>query len=113
MSYIAPADEPVIIFDSQWCRVRFQLEKAVEMHATTETLAVRYARLHTPNLENVMKWDGSDYWCWYKECDFLHFLDGRSPKYLVENEIYLSEGVTQYKLSQEAKSAEVLTLVEK
>ena len=89
MSYISPADVPVIIFDSQWCRVRFQLEKEVEMHKTTETLAIRYGRLHAPNIGYIMKWDEKDYWCWHKEWGFLHFLDGQSPEYLVENKIYL------------------------
>jgi len=116
MSYISPADEPVIIFDSQWCRVKFQLEKEIDRHETTEILSVSYGRLHAPNIGYLMDWSGEDHWCWHgrpRIMDLLHFLDGKSPEYLVEKNIYQLMGEIKYMQSPEAKKAEGMSFVEK
>lgn len=115
VSYISPMDEPVIIFDSQWCRVRFQLKKEVDRFETYETLDISYGRLHAPNFGYILVWDGKDHWWWHnwpRARDFLHFLDGRSPEYLMEKNFSLCKGENNIKRLREVKREEQKSLVE-
>ena len=51
---------PVIVYDSEWCRVRFSVQR--ERH--NDSLWVYYGRLHASNDDWVMNWKGEDCNCW-------------------------------------------------
>ena len=57
---------PFLIFDSQWCRIRFHLER--DMHSggmLSENLNISYGRLHALNNDSEMIWKGEKCQCWH------------------------------------------------
>lgn len=66
-----------VIYDSEWCRVKFMFSR---MHfPETDKLLIDYGRLHAPNEELFMMWNGEGSRCWHNILDPLRFLDGLTP----------------------------------
>ncbi len=45
------------------------------------SISIYYGRLHAPNEETTMIWNGEECHCWHRFELALHFLDGRTPEY--------------------------------
>lgn len=69
--------EPSIIYNSEWCRMRF----FIEWERNYEIVHISYGRLHAPNNAWKMEWNGEECRCWH-DYSALHlifsFLDGDS-----------------------------------
>lgn len=66
-----------IIYDSEWCRAKFMFSR---MHyPETDKLLIEYGRLHAPDEEMFMTWEGEGCRCWHNILDPLRFLDGLTP----------------------------------
>lgn len=66
-----------LIYDSEWCRVKFMFSR---MHyPETDKLLVDYGRLHAPDEELFMTWNGEGCRCWHSILDPLRFLDELTP----------------------------------
>ena len=66
-----------LIFDSEWCRV--SLIWGGWDYLGGNNIHIRYGRLHAPNEEATMIWNGEECRCWHDFDYALHFLDGRAP----------------------------------
>ena len=77
--FVSVAD-PIIIFNSQWCRVKFLIEREM----TKDFLRISYGRLHALDSSWIMHWNGENHYCWHShpfDIRFmLEFLDGTSPQ---------------------------------
>jgi hypothetical protein len=69
---------PTVIYNSVYCRILFSLHKDRNGYE----LMVAYGRLHAPDDEPILKWDGEDCYCWHWQVRelILNFLDGVSPQ---------------------------------
>lgn len=85
-----------IIYDSEWCRIKFIFSR--QRTPQYDELSVNYGRLHAPNEEPSMEWQGEKCRCWHNVIDPLRFLDGLSP----------SEAMQQAKIQKQSP-----TVVEK
>lgn len=68
-----------VIYDSQWCRVKFLIEK----DRARDYLHVYYGRLHASDNSWTTNWKGEACYCWHNHLDIqlaLQFLDGVSPQ---------------------------------
>ncbi len=74
-----------VIYDSQFCRIKFVLESSdyFPQHDTK----VFYGRLHAPENEDSILWNGESCRCWHKNILglTLPFIEGISPQQLAEN----------------------------
>ncbi|SRR5258706_5234869 len=99
---IAQEFAPSVIYDSQGCRVRFVWQ--IADHQDGPTLDIRYGRLHAPNHQRFMVWNGIDCHCWHHLLDnVLSFLDGLSPQEAVEKNremAYINQFAQQNKGNQ-------------
>ena len=86
---------PVIVYDSEWCRVRFSVQR--ERH--NDSLWVYYGRLHASNDDWVMNWKGEDCNCWHWDVHqlILKFLDGNSPAEAVVKRGKDPEGLKEFR----------------
>ena len=67
-----------LIYDSDRCRVRFDLANP-ERYPIFDELYVRYGRLHAPNDDAEMIWRGEKCRCWHSPMiELLPFLEGQS-----------------------------------
>ena len=66
-----------IIYDSDWCRVKFKFSRV--HYPGTDEILIDYGRLHAPNEESFMVWNGEGCRCWHNVLDPLRFLDGLTP----------------------------------
>ena len=74
-----------IIYDSEWCRIKFMFSR---MHyPETDEILVEYGRLHAPNEESLIPWNGDMCRCWHNILDPLRFLDGLTPSEAYEQAI--------------------------
>ena len=93
----------VVIYNSQWCRIKFYVEK----ERNSEILHIFYGRLHALDNAVLMKWNGEDCYCW---CDYYHlslalkFLDGYSPEKAFETKRIPLQLVQDYLDSDFAKN---------
>jgi len=78
------ANLPSIIYDSEFCRVKFVLESGDQYRGFSYTLSVYYSRQHAPNDNYLMLWNGEECHCWHQVYDALNFLDGLSPQEAVD-----------------------------
>jgi hypothetical protein len=72
---------PKIIYDSEWCRVKF-IWTGWEMYAGNE-LSIMYGRLHAPSDSSYMMWNDEKCYCWHSLMGTgaaLDFLDGLTPQ---------------------------------
>jgi hypothetical protein len=72
----------VIIYDSSYCRLSFRFSR--QRSPEWDELTIQYGRLHAPDQEPFMIWEGQKCRCWHNVIDPLRFLDGLSPSESVE-----------------------------
>lgn len=77
-SYISPKYYPTIIYDSEFCRIKFSLRSG-DRYGPDE-LSVYYGRLHAKSNDSFLIFNGEKCWCWHWDYYFLPFLDGVSPQ---------------------------------
>jgi hypothetical protein len=65
-----------LIFDSIWCRI--SLTWGGWDQAGGNSMHIHYGRLHAPNENVTMHWQGEECRCWHDLDYVLHFLDGRT-----------------------------------
>lgn len=99
-SYISPKHYPTVIYDSEWCRVKFVLNSG-DRYGPDE-LGVYYGRLHAISNDSFMVFDGEKCWCWHWDFYFLPFLDGVSPQEKAKKYIY-SPVIEKYRKSELAQ----------
>ena len=75
-SYIS-AKSGNLIYDSEWCRVN--LVWGGWDYGSGNSISIYYGRLHAPNEEAAMIWNGEECRCWHDFDDALHFLDRLNP----------------------------------
>jgi hypothetical protein len=75
-----------IIYDSEWCRIKFLYSRDRPDSPRYDELKIYYGRLHAPNEDSYVLWEGLKCWCWHDILNFIRFLDGLSPKEAVEEE---------------------------
>ncbi len=66
-----------IIYDSDWCRIKFMFSRM--RFPDTDELTIEYGRLHAPNEESFMMWNGEECRCWHNVLFPIRFLDGLTP----------------------------------
>jgi hypothetical protein len=66
-----------IIYDSEWCRMKFMFSRM--RFPDTDELSIEYGRLHAPNEEPFMMWNGEECRCWHNVLVPIRFLDGLTP----------------------------------
>jgi hypothetical protein len=66
-----------LIYDSEWCRI--SLTWGGWDQAGGNSMHIHYGRLHAPNENITMNWQGEECRCWHELDYVLHFLDGRTP----------------------------------
>ena len=78
-----------VIFDSKWCRVRFDAyQRRNAYYPDMYDVSIRYGRLHAPNESDYLTWHGDQCWCWHSiGSSHLFFLEKISPAELVERSI--------------------------
>jgi hypothetical protein len=67
----------VLIYDSEWCRMSFSWGGWDNLGGNS--ISVHYGRLHAPNEDAKMVWNGEECYAWHEFEYPLHFLDARSP----------------------------------
>ena len=68
-----------IIYDSEWCRIKFNFSRERLPLPKYDELVVSYGRLHAPNEDPYMEWKGQNCHCWHQIWEPLRYLDGLSP----------------------------------
>src|SRR5574341_1011867 len=66
-----------LIFDSEWCRLKFVWDGWDYLGGNT--ISIYYGRLHAPNEKARIIWNGEECHCWHDFDHALLFLDGRTP----------------------------------
>jgi hypothetical protein len=80
-SYISPKRNPVIIYDSELCRVKFWIfVDGNHQYDQRDHMQVYYGRLHASNNEEFINWNDDKCLCWHRIDYALNFLDGLSPE---------------------------------
>lgn len=103
-SYILPKKYPTIIYDSEWCRVKFSFDARGDfIHDNMLDLYVSYGRLHALYDKDFMVWNGEKCWCWHGIDYALNFLDGLSPEEAIKVE-YRPRVKEQYRDSESSKT---------
>jgi len=75
-----------IIYDSEWCRIRFEYSRRFPPDA--HQLHIFYGRLHASNDDEIMLWNGEKCYCWHGVgLTHLYFLDGFSPAETLNSQI--------------------------
>lgn len=75
---------PEIIYNSQWCRVKFYFDLfAIYPHPDT-IMHILYGRAHAINNDNFRIFKGEKCWCWHELDLPLRFLDDMTPKEAVD-----------------------------
>lgn len=75
-----------IIYNSEWCRVKFIYSRERPNLPSYDELRVFYGRSHALDKGNFMEWEGQICWCWHDVFDALWFLDGLSPLEAIQYE---------------------------
>ena len=86
-----------IIFDSQWCRIKF-VWNGWEINGGN-TISIYYGRLHAPSNDIKMIWNGEECHCWHREELALHYLDGHTPEDTAKS-IFTHRVLKEYKQSE-------------
>jgi len=95
-----------IIYDSEWCRVRFN-HGGRDMYGRWDELRIDYGRLHAPNEGWEMIQDDEKCECWHSVYYFvIDFLDGLPPQETVRqfNEGQNARIMQQFKESELGKN---------
>jgi len=77
-----------IIFNSEWCRVNFYYRHGHYMVKAPkiDEFSITYGRLHAPDEEAHIIWQGQKCNCWHNNRLVLFFLDGFTPQEVVLRE---------------------------
>ena len=67
----------VVIYNSEVCRLSFMF--SYKRYTNEDELSIQYGRLHAPNEEPFMIWNGEECRCWHNILVPLRFLDGLTP----------------------------------
>ncbi len=95
-------DGTPVIYDSEWCRVDFRLHHRGRTSSDDE-LYITYGRLHAPNTEPFMTWNGERCHCWHNNRWLpILFMDGLSSQEAV-NFVGLPPVAAQFKQSEMGK----------
>ncbi|NOT06089.1 MAG: hypothetical protein HOP27_15965 [Anaerolineales bacterium] len=70
-----PNAMPIIVYESNQCRVRFVWEISTS-YGDPEGVSILYGRLHAPIDKKIMDWNGEKHYCWHDDHLALKFLDG-------------------------------------
>jgi hypothetical protein len=76
-----------LIYDSEWCRIK--LVWGGWDYGSGNSISIYYGRLHAPNENVTMFWNGEECHAWHGFELALHFLDGRSPTEIAKVNISL------------------------
>jgi hypothetical protein len=90
-----------LIYDSEWCRVNLVWGGWDPLGGNS--ISIHYGRLHAPNEEAKMTWNGEEYHCWHRFELPLHFLDGQTPEYASKT-MYTHSLIKQYEESELGRS---------
>jgi hypothetical protein len=66
-----------LIYDSEWCRISLIWGGWDQFGGNS--MHIFYGRLHAPDEQFTMIWQGEECNCWHELDYVLHFLDGRTP----------------------------------
>jgi hypothetical protein len=66
-----------LIYDSEFCRIKIVWGGWDPLGGNS--VSIYYGRLHAPNDNVTMIWDGEECHAWHSLKPVIHFLDGRSP----------------------------------
>ena len=90
-----------LIYDSESCRLNLVWEGWD--YSGGNSISIYYGRLHAPNEEPTMIWNGEECNCWHRFELVLHFLDGQTPQDAAKT-IYTHSLIEQYKRSELGQS---------
>ena|SRR5215213_8812961 len=90
-----------LIYDSESCRI--SLIWGGWDYLGGNSMHIRYGRLHAPNEETTIIWNGEECHCWHRFELALHFLDGQTPEYAAKT-IYTHNLIESYKQSELGQS---------
>jgi hypothetical protein len=91
----------ILIYNSEWCRLNLAWEGWDS--GGGNTISIYYGRLHAPNEETTMIWNGEECNCWHRFELALHFLDRRMPEDASKT-IYTHPLIHQFKSSELGQS---------
>lgn len=74
--------DPELIYDAEWCRIA--LVWSGWDYGRGNTISIHYGRLHAPDENATMIWNGEECYAWHKLNPTLHFLDGYTPSEAVK-----------------------------
>jgi hypothetical protein len=80
---IIHAGNSVIILQSEFCKVKIWTLR--DRPYDEPEIYFAYGRLHAPNEEHLMIWNGEKCHCWHSIWDVLSFLDGLTPQETFKN----------------------------
>src|SRR5690606_2792688 len=70
---------PSLIYDSEFCRVRFIWDVPDPRDEFIKSISIKYGRSHASDDERVIMWNGEPCYCWHTVNHAINFLDGISP----------------------------------
>jgi len=74
-----------IIYDSEWCRIKFQYYQRTPPES--HELHISYGRLHASSEDHLMTWQGEKCYCWHGSgLLHLYFLEELSPAETLERQ---------------------------
>ena len=73
-----------VIYDSPCCRLSISFSR--QRTPKYDELSISYGRLHAPNETALMTWQDQECRCWHSSLNHLYFLDGLSPKEIIEKD---------------------------
>jgi hypothetical protein len=90
-----------VIFSSNILRINFVWSGWD--YLAGNTISIYIGRLHAPDNELTIDWEGKQCYCWHRVEPALHFIDGDEVD-IVAEEIYSHQLMTEYKNSELGKS---------
>ena len=90
-----------LIYDSEWCRISLIWGGWDPLGGNS--ISIYYGRLHAPDENATMIWNGEECHCWHRIELVLHFLGGHSAEDAAKN-IYTHPLIEQYKHSELGQS---------
>lgn len=96
LSYVS-RDSIKVVFDSEWCRFKVSLYGGRYPQASEEELTIYYGRLHAPDIDPFMIWNGEVCHCWHASSPLIFFfLERYSPEDAVNYFWVNVPGISQY-----------------
>lgn len=87
-----------IVLQSEFCKVRISTFR--DRPYEEPEIHFSYGRLHAPNEDHFMTWEGEKHYCWHSVRQVLNFLDGLTPREAFKNPsapIFMSDFYTKNK----------------